>query len=108
VIVYARSFGLCCVWQLGAEAVAREAVTSFNGTLYLAYSGFDGSYWGCGLTTLTISDTDNREQVFLNGNCRTDFGDVRFAESDRTTLLNHWMESEVDGYFTARYAVSLL
>jgi hypothetical protein len=82
-----------------AQAVARGAVTSFNGTLYLAYGGFNGSNWGCGLTALTISNTDNGEQVFLNGKCRTDFGDARFTGSDGTTLLNYWIESEVDGYF---------
>ena len=81
-----------------AEADARGAVTSFNGTLYLSYAGFDGSDWRCGLTALTISNTDNGEQVFLNGKCRTDFGDVRFTGSDGATLLNYWMESEVDGY----------
>ena len=82
-----------------AEAAARGAVTNFNGTLYLAYAGFNGSNWGCGLTTLSARvEPDEGEQVFLNGNCRTDFGDVRFTGNDGTTLLNYWMESEVEGF----------
>lgn len=90
------SYGRYGDWD--TQAVARGAVTDFNGTLYFAYSGYDGTNWGCGLTTLTISSTDNGEQVFLNGKCRTDFGDLRFTGSDGTTLLNYWIEGEVDNY----------
>ena len=35
--------------------------------------------------------TDSGENVYLNSNCRTDFGDVRFFEG--ATALNYWMES---------------
>jgi len=43
------------------------------------------------------SGTDNGENVYLNGKCRADFGDVRFTASDGTTLLNYWIEEKSDG-----------
>ena len=43
------------------------------------------------------SGTDSGEHVYLNGNCRVDFGDIRFTASDGVTLLTYWMEEKVDG-----------
>jgi len=43
------------------------------------------------------SGTDSGEDVYLNGKCRTDFGDVRFTGPDGSLLLHYWMESKVDG-----------
>lgn len=45
------------------------------------------------------SGTDGGETVYLNGKCRTDFGDVRFTGDDGITLLNYWMEEKVDGNY---------
>jgi len=42
------------------------------------------------------SGTDSGENVYLNGECRTDFGDIRFTDDDGTTLLDYWMEEKVD------------
>ncbi len=42
------------------------------------------------------SGTDSGEDVYLNGKCRTDFGDIRFTDSDGTTELYYWMEEYVD------------
>jgi hypothetical protein len=42
------------------------------------------------------SGTDSGEHVYLNGKCRTDFGDIRFTRSDGVTLLDYWMGSKVD------------
>jgi hypothetical protein len=42
------------------------------------------------------SGTDSGADVYLNGHCRTDFGDIRFTRSDGTTLLDYWMETKVD------------
>jgi hypothetical protein len=42
------------------------------------------------------SGTDSGSNVYLNGKCRTDFGDVRFTDDDGSTLLDYWMESKVD------------
>lgn len=43
------------------------------------------------------SGTDSGEHVYLNGKCRTDFGDVRFTSDDGVTLLSYWIEEKVDG-----------
>jgi len=43
------------------------------------------------------SGVDNEEHVYLNGKCRTDFGDIRFTDSDGTTELSYWIEEKVDG-----------
>jgi hypothetical protein len=40
------------------------------------------------------SGVDDGENVFLNANCRSDFGDVRFTSDDGATLLDYWMESK--------------
>ena len=42
------------------------------------------------------SGTDSGEDVYLNGHCRTDFGDIRFTDDDGTTLLDYWMEEKSD------------
>jgi len=42
------------------------------------------------------SGTDSGEHVYLNGKCRTDFGDIRFTADDGTTELSYWMEKKVD------------
>lgn len=41
------------------------------------------------------SGTDSGAHVYLNGNCRTDFGDVRFFEGNNP--LDYWMESMTSG-----------
>jgi len=41
--------------------------------------------------------TDSGENVYLNGKCREDFGDIRFTDDDGTTQLDYWMEKKVDG-----------
>ncbi|RLB80123.1 MAG: hypothetical protein DRH17_12545, partial [Deltaproteobacteria bacterium] len=43
------------------------------------------------------SGTDSGEDVYLNGKCRTDFGDIRFTSDDGVTELPYWMEEKVDG-----------
>jgi hypothetical protein len=43
------------------------------------------------------SGTDSGEHVYLNGKCRTDFGDIRFTDDDGVTELAYWMEEKVDG-----------
>jgi len=41
--------------------------------------------------------TDNGENVYLNCNCRDDFGDIRFTAGDGTSLLDYWIESQTEG-----------
>lgn len=43
------------------------------------------------------SGIDSGEEVFLEGKCRTDFGDVRFADDDGETLIDYWIEEIGEG-----------
>jgi hypothetical protein len=45
------------------------------------------------------SGTDSGEDVYLDGNCRTDFGDIRFTDDDGITLLDYWIETRVNGNY---------
>jgi hypothetical protein len=38
------------------------------------------------------SGSDSAGNVYLDGKCRTDFGDVRFTDDDGSTLLDYWLE----------------
>ena len=40
---------------------------------------------------------DGGENVYLNGKCLADFGDLRFTNRTGLFLLDHWMENKVDG-----------
>lgn len=46
---------------------------------------------------ITTTSTDGAEKVHLGGNCRNDFGDIRFTDDDGTTLLDCWMETYTSG-----------
>jgi hypothetical protein len=41
--------------------------------------------------------TDSGSDVYLNKQCKTDFGDIVFTGSDGSTTLNYWIESKTDG-----------
>jgi hypothetical protein len=43
-----------------------------------------------------LTSTSFLDIVGLSQKCRTDFGDVRFTESDGTTLLDYWVEEKTD------------
>ncbi len=45
------------------------------------------------LTVYKGSGTDTPGVVYLGGNVRDDFGDLRFTKSDGVTLLDYWIES---------------
>lgn len=36
------------------------------------------------------------DDVYTDRGCRTDFGDIRFTDDDKTTELDYWMESKTD------------
>jgi hypothetical protein len=40
---------------------------------------------------------DNGENVYLGNKAKTDFGDLRFVQSDNQALLSYWLESKIDG-----------
>jgi len=45
-------------------------------------------YYGAGATS--------GGNLYLDGECRADFGDVRFTDDDGITLLDYWIESKTD------------
>jgi thermitase len=49
------------------------------------------------LTVYKGSGTDSLGVVYLGGNVRDDFGDLRFTKSDGVTLLDYWIESYTSG-----------
>jgi hypothetical protein len=49
---------------------------------------------------------DNGENVYLGNKAKTDFGDVKFVQSDKQTLLSYWLESKTDGV-TATFWVKI-
>ncbi len=49
------------------------------------------------LTLYNSTGTDTPGNVYLGGNVRSDFGDIRFTKSDGITLLNYWIESYTPG-----------
>lgn len=49
------------------------------------------------LTVYNSSGTDTPGNVYLGGNARSDFGDLRFTKSDGVTLLDYWIESYTSG-----------
>ncbi|MCD6583645.1 MAG: DUF2341 domain-containing protein [Candidatus Omnitrophica bacterium] len=76
---------------------------------WLSGWGYRKSHKIVGSTAGTVSDyqirikvhygsgTDSGEDVYLNGKCQSDFGDIRFTDSDGVTELPYWMEEKVDG-----------
>jgi hypothetical protein len=46
------------------------------------------------------SGTDSGEDVYLNGKCQPDFGDIRFTDYTGWTLLDYWMDEKVGNYAT--------
>ena len=45
------------------------------------------------------SGTDNITDVFCGGNCRDDFGDIRWTEDDGSTPMDYWIEELVSGEY---------
>ena len=62
------------VIQFDSNAGATNKIWWIN---YVTASGFD-------------------EFVFLNENCRADFGDIRFTDNDGETSLDYWMQEKVN------------
>ncbi|MCZ7393785.1 MAG: DUF2341 domain-containing protein, partial [Candidatus Methanoperedens sp.] len=49
------------------------------------------------LTLYNSTGNDTSGAVYLGGNTRSDFGDLRFTKSDGVTLLDYWIESYTSG-----------
>lgn len=58
-----------------------------------------GTHYQKKVTVHFGAGVDLGEDVYLNGKCRADFGDIRFTEDDGSTLLDYWIEEKVDGNF---------
>ena len=43
--------------------------------------------------------TNNSEHVYCNSLCKTDFGDIRFTSGGGTTLLDYWVQTQVDSNY---------
>ena len=66
-----------------------------GGYFYVSWAGGSTHDWHIRNYQLTTA-SDSGEDVYLNGKCRTDFGDIRFTDDDGVTLLDYWMEEKVD------------
>lgn len=49
------------------------------------------------LTVYKSTGVDTNTQVYLGTNVRDDFGDVRFTDTDGTTLLDYWIQEYTSG-----------
>jgi hypothetical protein len=56
-----------------------------------------GTNYQVNVTVHYGSGIDSGADVYLNGKCRSDFGDIRFTKVDGTTLLDYWIESKTNG-----------
>jgi len=54
-------------------------------------------YQGVGVDGNEVVDGILAGKVYCGGNCRNDFGDIRFTDDDETTLLDYWIQEYVDG-----------
>lgn len=58
-----------------------------------------GTNYQINITTYYGSGSDSGSKVYLDGNCRSDFGDIRFTDNDETTLLDYWIEELSEGSY---------
>jgi hypothetical protein len=61
---------------------------SINGTSFGSQSSYQMK-----ITIYYGSGTDSSGNIYCNGYCKTDFSDIRFTNTDGTTLLSYWIES---------------
>jgi len=78
------------------------------GTGWLTGWADRGRHWIGGSTYGTVNDyvrrivvhygsgTDGGADVYLDGRCRMDFGDIRFTAYDGSTLLDYWLQEKTD------------
>lgn len=97
------------VWEGGYEGHSalvqtKDYTAKIDGIYYYLY--FSAANLGTlGLaTSTTLLEGDYGEDVYLNEKCMTDFGDVRFTDSDKETELDYWMEEKVDSDYAIFWA----
>jgi len=69
---------------------------TYRKTHVITYAAGAGTNYQIRIKVNYGSGLDSGENVYLNGKCRTDFGDIRFTSANGT-LLNCWMETKLDG-----------
>jgi len=42
---------------------------------------------------------DDNENVYLDGKCNSDFGDIRFTNSTGVTLIDYWIEEKINSNY---------
>jgi hypothetical protein len=77
-------------WLTGWQYRKRHVINPASGA---------GTNYPVHITVYYGSGTDNGENVYLNGRCKSDFTDIRFTKSDGSTLLSYWMESVSSGNY---------
>jgi len=77
-------------WLTGWQYRKRHVINPASGA---------GTNYPVHITVYYGSGTDNGENVYLNGKCKSDFTDIRFTKSDGSTLLSYWMESVSSGNY---------
>ena len=70
---------------------------SYRKAHWIGHSSGAGTDYQIPIITHYGSGSDSGEDVYLNGHCRSDFGDIRFTDDDGQTELDYWMESKTDG-----------
>jgi hypothetical protein len=69
---------------------------TYRKTHMVNYATGAGTLYQINITVYYADGTSTLWKVYLNGKCRTDFGDVRFTDDDGSTLLDCWMENKID------------
>ena len=75
-------------WLIGWVYRKSHVINSAAGT---------GTNYQVQITAHYGDGTDSDDDVYCNGHCKTDFGDIRFTSSDGSTLLDYWMQEKTDG-----------
>jgi len=87
----------------GSYLVVANETLSYTPLLYtkshvIGPASGAGTGYQIQLTAYYGSGTDNGNEVYLNGKCRSDFGDIRFFSSGGAEL-SYWMAYKVDGAY---------
>ena len=56
-------------------------------------------YYGAGVDGTETVNGFQYGKVYMDSKCETGFGDIRFTDADGDTLLNYWIESQVNSSY---------
>ena len=83
-------------WLSGWLYRKSHTITGSTGGAQTDYQMGIKVYYGAGVDGTEVVNGVTFGKVYINSKCRTDFGDIRFTETDETTLLDYWMISKID------------